>query len=192
MEKSITTYIEQRRTIKPDKYTGATLDDQVIREMLEAANWAPTHGYTEPWRFVIFTEEGKEELIQLLYKLDVAEHGENEVRYAKIRARVERSSHIIAIGMRRGENPKIPFIEEAQAVAAAVQNMWLVASGKGLGAYWSTGSVGYSNELTDALGWDSSRGDSAMGLLYVGEYNGEWPQGRRISGYTEKVRWNRG
>ncbi len=192
MEKSLQDIIEQRRTIKPDRYTGNTLDDQVIRELLEAANWAPTHAYTEPWRFVVFTEDGKEKLIDLLYKLDVQDHGENDVRYSKIRARVERSSHIIAIGMKRGSNPKIPAIEEVQAVAAAVQNMWLLASEKGLGAYWSTGAMGYDNRLTEALGWDTDQGDSAMGFLYIGEYTGEWPQGRRLSPIADKVRWERG
>ncbi|NVK03899.1 MAG: nitroreductase [Flavobacteriia bacterium] len=191
MEKSINDIIAQRRTIKPDKYTGATLDDQVIRELLDAANWAPTHGYTEPWRFVVFTEDGKESLIDLLYKLDVEDHGENDVRYSKLRARIERSSHVIAIGMKRGVNPKIPAIEEAQAVAAAVQNMWILASAKGLGAYWSTGAIGYDKRLSEALGWDGEE-DSAMGFFYVGDYAGEWPEGRRISPYTDKVRWERG
>ncbi len=191
MEKSLNDIIEHRRTIKPDKYTGNTLDDQTIREILEAANWAPTHGYTEPWRFVVFTEDGKEKLIDLLYALDKEDHGENEVRYSKIRARVERSSHIIAIGMKRGNNPKIPFIEEAQAVAAAVQNMWLLASEKGLGAYWSTGAIGYDSRLTKALGWNGEE-DTAMGFFYIGEFTGEWPQGRRLSPITDKVRWERG
>lgn len=182
--------IANRRTIKPDKYTGNTVDDQLIVEMLTAANWAPTHGYTEPWRFVVFTEEGKESLIELLNKLDVETSGENEIRYQKLRERIERSSHIIAIGMKRGENPKIPVLEEAQAVAAAVQNMWLVASAKGLGAYWSTGAIGYDPRLSAALGW-TEEGDTAMGFLHVGEFTGEWPAGRRISPIDTKVRWVR-
>lgn len=190
MEETTIDLIAKRRTIKPDRYTGATIDDQEIRELLEAANWAPTHGYTEPWRFVVFTEDGKERLIDLLYKLDVEDHGENDVRYSKLRARVERSSHIIAIGMKRGSNPKIPAIEEAQAVAAAVQNMWLLASAKGLGAYWSTGAIGYDERLSKALGWDEE-GDTAMGFFYIGEFTGEWPEGRRLSPITDKVRWER-
>lgn len=33
--------------------------------MCEAANWAPTHGITEPWRFVILQGEAIERLNQL-------------------------------------------------------------------------------------------------------------------------------
>jgi hypothetical protein len=33
--------------------------------MLQAANWAPTHGRTEPWRFVVLGQRGMQEM-QLL------------------------------------------------------------------------------------------------------------------------------
>ncbi|TNE28135.1 MAG: nitroreductase [Bacteroidetes bacterium] len=187
---SIEQLIARRRTIKPDKYTGNTVDDSSIEKLLTAANWAPTHGYTEPWRFVVFTGAGKEKLISMINQLEVEDHGENEVRLGKLRDRVEQSSHVIAIGMKRGENPKIPAIEEAQAVAAAVQNMWLVATELGLGAYWSTGALGYDERMTKALGWTGEE-DSAMGFLYIGEFEGEWPTGRRISSIDSKVRWER-
>jgi len=37
-----------------------------IKQMLEAAKWAPTHKLTEPWRFsVIMNQENKQELINL-------------------------------------------------------------------------------------------------------------------------------
>ena len=29
-----------------------------LERMLEAANWAPTHGRTEPWRYVVLGQEG--------------------------------------------------------------------------------------------------------------------------------------
>merc|ERR1719221_1603579 len=48
--------LRQRRSIFPKDYNGkghAVTDDEV-RLLLEAANWAPTHKRTEPWRFVVF------------------------------------------------------------------------------------------------------------------------------------------
>ena len=29
-----------------------------VERMLEAANWAPTHGRTEPWRYIVLGQEG--------------------------------------------------------------------------------------------------------------------------------------
>lgn len=39
---------------------GATVGRDDIVTMLEAANWAPTHGLTEPWRFVVLGRQGIE------------------------------------------------------------------------------------------------------------------------------------
>jgi nitroreductase len=37
----------------------------VLEEMCEAGNWAPTHGITEPWRYVILQGDAIERLNQL-------------------------------------------------------------------------------------------------------------------------------
>lgn len=33
---------------------GKRTPDEQIMQLLALADWAPTHGYTEPWRFVVF------------------------------------------------------------------------------------------------------------------------------------------
>ena len=42
------------------------IDRALLDQLLENANWAPTHGRTEPWRFHIFTGEGRKRLAQSL------------------------------------------------------------------------------------------------------------------------------
>ena len=37
----------------------------VLEQMLEAANWAPTHGRTEPWRFVVLGADTLQEMISI-------------------------------------------------------------------------------------------------------------------------------
>jgi nitroreductase len=32
---------------------GEQVSDAEVQQILEAANWAPTHGKTEPWRFAV-------------------------------------------------------------------------------------------------------------------------------------------
>ncbi|MEZ4292168.1 MAG: nitroreductase family protein, partial [Myxococcota bacterium] len=43
--------IRQRRTIKPPMMSEAPVSEETLRAILENANWAPSHGLTEPWRF---------------------------------------------------------------------------------------------------------------------------------------------
>ena len=63
---SITAIIRQRRTIKPKQFSDRSVDDGLIREILENANWAPTHGLTEPWRFTVFTGTARQRLADFL------------------------------------------------------------------------------------------------------------------------------
>ncbi len=178
----------ERRTVKPNRYTGNTVDDSLIEKMLEAAHWAPTHGHTEPWHFLVFTGEGKNKLFNFL-KAWHLEAGDNEIKIEKTRKRIFAASHIIAIGMKRGNNPKIPEIEELLAVAMAVQNMWLMAHAQNLGAYWSTGSRAFTPKMREFFGLGEN--DKSLGFLYVGEKSGNDLPGHRLTQITEHVKWVR-
>ncbi len=182
--------IAERRTVKPDTYSTETIDDHFINQILEQANWAPTHGYTEPWRFVVYKGEGLERLGKFLADYNQPDPNAedfNQMRYDRLYKRPQMASHVIGIAMKPGTNPKIPEIEEVSAVAMAVQNMWLMTQALGLAGYWSTGQVAFSDQLRDFMGLDDSH--KSLGLFYLGKPGKENPQGRRISDITEKVRW---
>ena len=51
----ITQAIRTRRTIKPEKMNGRIIPEDIIVDLLSQADWAPTHGRTEPWRFIVIT-----------------------------------------------------------------------------------------------------------------------------------------
>lgn len=177
--------IKNRRTLKPADYTGAQIPDTAVQTILETANWAPTHGYTEPWRFVVYSGAGKEKLLDFMtYLSDGVEI--NQVRYEKRKALYDNASHIIAIGMKRGNNPAIPEVEEILSVGCAVQNMWLTAAAMDLGAYWSTGADALKPELARFIGLDPES-DKVFGFLFLGVPAKANPQGRRITGITEKT-----
>merc|ERR1719187_1933617 len=56
--------IKSRRTIMPKDLNGEKLSNDQIETLLEAANWAPTHKTTEPWRFTVIT--GSEKILEYL------------------------------------------------------------------------------------------------------------------------------
>lgn len=182
--------IANRRTIKPEQYHEQKIDDHIIESLLETANWAPTHGYTEPWRFVVFTGEGLVKLGNFLARLDQPDpnvQGFNQQRFDRLRERPIKSSHVIGIGLKRGNNPKVPEVEEICSVAMAVQNMWLTAHAMGIGAYWSTGSLAFRDETRAFLGLEE--GDRSLGFFYMGLPAKEPIPGRRLSGIEEKTVW---
>ena len=49
----ISEIIKSRRSVFPAQYNNEPIDREEIMKILEAANWAPTHRRTEPWRFKV-------------------------------------------------------------------------------------------------------------------------------------------
>lgn len=184
--------IANRRTVKPNDFTGEKIDDDLVEQILASANWAPTHGYTEPWRFTIFSEDGLASLGDFQANLDQPDssaEGFNQMRYDRLRNRPLKCSHVIGIGMKRGDNPKVPEVEEIASVAMAVQNMWLTCHALGLAGYWSTGPLAFTDGMRDYFGLEE--GDRSLGLFYLGKSAKPHPTGRRLSAIDQKLRWVR-
>ncbi|KAJ0394453.1 hypothetical protein P43SY_010311 [Pythium insidiosum] len=183
--------VAYRRSIFPDSYDPEqTVPKDVLEKMLESANWAPTHGRSEPWRFIIFsTPEAKLRLGEFeaeLYKRMCPADKFIQKKYEKKVKSKLASSYVIAICMKRQESERLPELDEICSVACAVQNMHLVATDYGVGAYWSSGGPLFSDEMKEFLGLGEK--DKCLGLFYVGVPKGEHPKGARKP-MAAKVSW---
>lgn len=186
----ITRLIRSRRSIFPAQYSDELIPQEIIEEILENANWAPTHKLSEPWRFTVFSGDGLKQLADAmadLYKKTRTEDGTfMEKDYEKLKSKPLLASHIIAIGMKRDEKERLPEIEEIEAVACAVQNMSLTATAHGVGSYWGTGGITYFEEAKEMFGLGDK--DKLLGFLYLGMPKGKWPNSKRKP-IEDKVNW---
>src|SRR6478735_2139547 len=162
--------IHERRSVFPRDYSGQVVDDDIIRQMLENANWAPSHKLTEPWRFVVFSGEGRRKLGNFqgeFYKKSTMANGTfNDERYHGLLTKPMESSHVIAIGMKRDEKKSVPEWEELGAVFCAIQNMYLTATAYGIGCYLSTGGVTFFEEANAVFGLSPE--DRIVGFFNIG------------------------
>lgn len=181
--------IRRRRTIKPAQMSEKPIEGPHLAAILENGNWAPSHGQTEPWRFFVFSGEGRQRLAdfcQSLYKKITPEAEVRPEKYEKLGAQPLLAPVVIAIGMKRQDSEKIPEMEEIEAVACAVQNMHLTASALGMAAFWSSPPICYSDEMREWLGLEDPR-DKCLGLFYLGwPVDEAWPESKR-GDITEKV-----
>ena len=184
--------IRERRSVFQNQYSAVRVDDTIIEQMLENANWAPTHKLTEPWRFIVFTGSGIHQLAkeqaELYKRVTTADGTFRENRYENLLTKPPLSSHIIAVAMKRDPNKSVPEVEELGAVFCAVQNMLLTAAAYGVGAYLSTGGITYFEE-SKAL-FDLGPDDRLIGFVHVGIPSEALPPGRRKP-ISEKVNWVR-
>jgi len=178
-----------RRSVFPDQFdAGKPVDDVIINEILINACQAPNHGRTEPWQFTVFSGEGLKMLAEFqsnLYK-DLAGENFKEATYAKLKQQPLKASHIIAIGMKRSSLKNIPEIEDIEAVACAVQNIYLSVTAYGLGGYWTTGGITYKEEAKSFFGLEAA--DKLLGFFYIGQVAVPSVGGSR-SPLEQKVNW---
>jgi nitroreductase len=187
---AINSLIKERRSIYQQQYSGTIIDDSIINQILENANWAPTHKLTEPWRFTVFKGEGRRTLAEYqskLYKDVTSVDGTfREDKYQALLTKPMLSSHIISIGMKRDERKRIPEVEEIGAVYCAVENMYLTATAYGVGSYLSTGGITYFEGAKEFF--NLGKDDRLLGFFHLGVPNINWPVGKR-SPVTNKVQW---
>ena len=188
----IAAIIHDRRSVKPAKMNGGTINDGDLLRVLELANWAPSHGLTEPWRFIIYGGDAVKTFCRQhadLYKsLTPLEKFDPSV-YQKRLHDGDFASHLVVAVMKRGNSPKIPAIEEIAATAASIQNVLLGAAAAGFAAFWSTGGMVHRPEFKSFF--DLAESDVVLGLLYFGLSN-EHSAGRRMSTINEKITWHPG
>jgi nitroreductase len=168
--------IRNRRTIFPEQFSERKVHREQIEVMLNNAQWAPTHGNTQPWRFQVFMEEGLSSLSQFLgstYLKLTSEDQQNDTKLGKLIRRPLLSSAVIAVCMKRQEEEKIMEIEEIEAVACAIQNMHLTCTAYGIGGFWSTPKLIYAKEMNEFLNLEDK--DKCLGLFYIGYPSIEWP-----------------
>lgn len=176
----VTELIQERRTIYPEQFSSRKIHKEQIQLILNNAQWAPTHGNTQPWRFKVFMEDGLNTLSEFLgstYMKLTPEELQNDTKFAKLVSRPLKSSVVIAVCMERQPEEKILEIEEIEAVACAIQNMHLTCTAYGLGGFWSTPKLIYSSEMNEFLKLNEK--DKCLGLFYIGYPDIEWPKAHR-------------
>jgi nitroreductase len=65
----------------PSQYNDTPLNDEQIYLILEAANWAPTHRKTEPWRFKVLKGKSKNNLGEFLAE----KYKDNNIKFSKFK-----------------------------------------------------------------------------------------------------------
>jgi nitroreductase len=178
-----------RRSTKPADFNGKPIDDQQILQLLELANWAPSHGLTEPWRFIIYSGQAVRQFCHQhaeQYRQTTPPDKFVPAKYEKQAHNGDLASHLIIVYMKRGANPGIPALEELCATAAAADNILLGAEALGIAVLWNTGGTVLQPVMKEYLGLGPE--DVILGLLYLGYTDEPRRPGKRTP-ITEKTKW---
>ncbi len=158
--------IETRRSIFPKSYSTEEINEDVLNEILNSANFAPNHKRTKPWRLKVFRGGEKNKLgatLAEIYKQTTNSETFLEKKYFDISDKISKSNAIVTISV--NFSGLVPEWEEIASTAMAVQNMYLTATAHEVGCYWST--PGMINHLGGFLGLEENQ--RCIGLFYLGK-----------------------
>ncbi|WP_166923036.1 nitroreductase family protein [Flavobacterium poyangense] len=165
-----TQIIRARKSIYADSYTGGSLPEAVLNEILTNATWAPTHKMTEPWRFIVLTGSQLEkygdymvEYYKYLYE-EIADADKRAAKYNYLKNYPLNAACLIGVILSKSTKVTIPEWEEIAAVSCAVQNMAISATSFELGSYWD--SSGSAVEYVKSFGLEAN--EQSLGIFYIG------------------------
>ncbi|ARF14172.1 nitroreductase family protein [Sporosarcina ureae] len=151
-----------RRSIKKFKKDPVDIDELI--ELLNVAKWAPNHKLTEPWRFQLYVDEGKERFIEAF--LTSQERDGNIPDKAQNKAAYFRDIPLHLVVIMPEDSRKKRWDEDYAAISAMIQNFQLAAWERGIGMIWRTNDWTHDPIFKDAIGVKSD--EKIVGTLMIG------------------------
>ncbi|MDW7728655.1 MAG: nitroreductase family protein [Dethiobacteria bacterium] len=198
--------VKKRRSVRAFKKE--SVPKEIIIELLEAANMAPSATNSQPWSFLVLgkddlealfliTEEAfderfgtmpRDEVDQKLSRLSIPD--EDKFRgLSRFYKTLGGAPIVIVVSVTRGENDYNNLLNIASA-SAAVQNLLLAASSNGLGSCWMMGPLQKREKEIRTL-LKIPAGQDIIAIVPVG-YPEKEPLSPVKTAAMDKTRWGLG
>ena len=156
--------IKKRRTIHI--FSKKSVPSEVIQKSIVAANQAPCHRRTFPWRFTNIGIKKRELLYQLQLTLKFGDKSIDESSLKKIKEKMLNPSHLLIATQVCTDN-QVQKIEDYAACACAIQNLSLSLVADGVGYKWSTGKITTDPKTYQISEIDPSE-EEIIGFIWIG------------------------
>ena len=161
---SVTTLVRSRRTsMIVDKERG--VPEPLVARLCELATWAPNHKRTWPWRFALFSGDGRRRLGETMVADMNDAKGGDDVKREKTRTKYLRTPAILVVGSAAHTN-ELFDIENRDAVAAGIENLLLGATAAGLASFWSSPALTRPPGVLQLCGFEPDT--QIVGVIYLG------------------------
>ncbi len=165
--------IRSRRTI--GVFTSEPVDQNLVRQAIELACWAPNHRKTEPWRFSVLGPETQRQVIDLNASVIAAKKGTEAAD--TMRSKWSVIPGWIMVSCVKSADAFLAE-EDYAATCCAVQNLMLSLWSNGIGTKWSTGDITRHEDFLRLAGINPEK-ERSVGLIWYGRPESVPPQSRR-------------
>ncbi len=155
---------KSRRTIH--NFNKKKVSEDIILEAIEAANFAPCHRNTFPWRYYGLGDHMRSTLSELFYNIKT-QNSKLSVRSKElVISKILNPSHLI-FASQVISNDSFQAKEDYAACSCSIQNLMLSLASNGVGSKWSTGEIISSSQIYDLLNISQSK-EEIIALLFIG------------------------
>lgn len=191
--------IRDRRSIRT--FLDAPIERQDIEDILQNAICAPSSKNRQPWKFVVVQEAAKAEMLKA-FRTGIVREESGDALLPQSQKYIEGAKHTVQImeqapvvilalnplgkGVLENLTPEERIYETCnmQSLSAAIQNMLLAATEKGLGSLWICDIFFAYKEL---CAWLGDQGE-LIAAVAIG-YTTETPSARPRKPLAEVVEW---
>lgn len=153
--------IRERRAVKKN-YNDKEVTEEAVRELLDDAIWAPTHGMRQPWRFIFVGPDQSANFAKKVAATYPEERQQDREDY------LNEPNAILVVVMEEPEKQKT-WDEDFGATASMIQNFWLLAWEKELGVVWKTNPHIYDPNVKEIL--NVAPNEKIVGFVHLGYFD---------------------
>ncbi|MDX1403977.1 MAG: nitroreductase [Woeseiaceae bacterium] len=154
--------IRSRRTT--NLFLKRDVSNDLLRQAIDLARWAPNHHLTEPWHFYLLGKAKKAASVELIRTI-VTETKNADIGEHKA-ARASAVPGWLVVTCQKSDD-EIRAREDYAACCCAVQNILLYLSEAGVASKWTTGAITRDQRFFDLLDIDADK-EYVVGLIWYG------------------------
>ena len=126
---------------------------EIVEQLCDLAQWAPNHKRTWPWRFALFTGEGRNALGEAFVADMIDRDFGDEGKRVKTLTKYARTPSVLVLGAAAHDKASL-HDENRDAVVAGIQNLMLGAEALGIATYWGTAPLIDSPRALELCGFE--------------------------------------
>lgn len=187
--------IKARRDVRGNRFIDKKVEDEKLSLILEAALFAPSVGYSQPWKFIVIEDEATKSAVLKNF------YGENEKAkelfasnelYQQLKLEGIKEAPInIAVLYEPSQKDVLGMTSMQQmgeySVVCAIQNMWLMARSLNIGIGWV--SILDEQKLLETL--DAPKDAKLIAYLCIGYVDKFYPESElKTLGWEKEKRLN--
>ena len=163
--------IFKRRTIH--FFDKKKVSETIIENAIEAANQAPCHRLTFPWRFYSVGSKKRNKILELALDIKFKNQNIDDKSKNLFSKKYLDPSHLLLASQTLNDDELIKK-EDYAACSCAIQNLSLSLTTSGIFTKWSTGAITRSPEIYNIAEIDSKK-EEIIGFIWIG-YGKELPK----------------